>query len=285
MSEQQTPTQEITPVVVNRNEQGLQVFDSTHAWLVGQHIAPNATPAEIQLFLMQARSLDLNPFTGQIWLVPRKDSNHRTVHKSEIGVAGFRFVAERSGNYGGSLDPEWLDAEGNWHDVWISHENPVAARVRVVRKDWDQPSTGTVTWKATAVKKRNGDYGPFWSNGKGANQLAKCAEVLALRKAFPDLAGVLLEGETGDMGPEEVTATRTELDPEVKAVWGEFMQLAATMPDASEFKRATLFELQDHEDGPLEKLVASEMTIGQAEAVLTAAKVWVERPFDGSEEE
>lgn len=285
----QTPTTTaIEPVVIERDDSGLQVFTSQHTYLMAIR-APRATPAEVQMHLMQAQRLDLDPFTGQIWLVPRKDNSGQKVHRTEIGIAGFRQVAHRSGVYGGPAPYLWLNASGEWVDVWTSAtEHPIAARCEVVRTDHQRPYVGTVTWAEGAVGYRKDgkfELGPLWK-GRPSFMLAKCAEVQALRQAFPDLSGVLLRGEVagGDAPADQIEAVRVdEIPADVKTIWHDVMAHTAQMPDAKAFKDHVM-ELLADEGMPLDKFAASSMDVHQAIAVLEAAINWNGRPFDGEEE-
>ena len=118
----------------------------------------------------------------------------------QTSIDGFRVVAERSQKYDGQGAAEWMTEKGEWVDVFVPSlhgKHPLAARVKVYRKDWpvDRPSVGVAEWGAYVGTKRNGDPTSMWEK-MGPLMLAKCAEALALRKAFPqDLSGLYTSDE------------------------------------------------------------------------------------------
>ena len=155
--------------------------------------------AEFELFVAAARRLGLDPFARQITLTPRrKKSGGRWVEVFEpvVTIDGFRAVAERSGTYEGQTAAQWCGPSGNWLDVWLASDPPVACRVGVYRQGWREPIWGIALWDAYAAKKHDGSLIGWWAKG-GAHMLAKCAEALALRRAFPNVLG-------GVYSPEEM---------------------------------------------------------------------------------
>lgn len=139
----------------------------------------------------------LDPLARQIYCIGRFGSDGLE-WSVQTGIDGFRVVAERSKLYAGQDDPEWLTEDGEWVPAFVKAKHgphPLAARVRVYRHDWSRPMTGIATWDEYAQTKRNGDLTAMWEQ-RGPGQLAKCAEALALRKAFPqDLSGLYTDEE------------------------------------------------------------------------------------------
>jgi phage recombination protein Bet len=168
-------------------------------------LAPRAVVAQ---FLHLAERTGLDPLARQLYCIPRmtRDGIQWTI---QTGIDGFRVVADRSKLYAGQEAPEWLTAEGRWVDVFVAKDktdHPVAARVRVHRKDWDRdlPAVGIATWDEYAQYTSKGDLTSMWAT-RGPGQLAKCAEALALRKAFPmDLSGLYTADELGAMDPVDL---------------------------------------------------------------------------------
>jgi len=145
-------------------------------------------------FLHLAEKTGLDPLARQIYCIPRlgRDGIEWSM---QTGIDGFRVIAERSGKYAGQRAAEWLTEGGEWVTVFIKAKhgaNPLAARVAVHRHDWDRelPAVGIATWDEYVQTKSNGEVTKMWKE-RGPGQLAKCAEALALRKAFPqDLSGL-----------------------------------------------------------------------------------------------
>lgn len=151
-----------------------------------------ATNVELALFAEQVQRTGLNPFLGQIHAVYRYDKRAGgEVMRVQVGIDGFRLIAERTGRYEGQTPVEWADSEGNWTDVWIkASEKPYAARVGVYKAGRREPTVAVAHWGEYAQTDRNGKLMGRWEGGP-ANQIAKCAEALALRKAFPaELSGL-----------------------------------------------------------------------------------------------
>ena len=71
----------------------------------------------------------------------------------------------------------------------------VGAWAKVYRKDWDYPVYVTVGFDEVAQRKSSGDLNANWSK-KGATMVEKVALVRALREAFvEDLGGMIEEDE------------------------------------------------------------------------------------------
>ena len=112
------------------------------------------------------------------------------VRSTQVSIDGFRLIAQRSAQYAGQTGPEWCGPDGVWHDVWLSPRPPVAARVGVLRRDFTEPCYGVARFEAYAQRGREGEPTRMWATMPDV-MIAKCAECLALRRAFPqDLADI-----------------------------------------------------------------------------------------------
>jgi phage recombination protein Bet len=165
--------------------------------LIKSQIAPGATDSELRLFQAQCRRTGLDPFSRQIYAIMRESwdpATRQSVQKMTIqtSIDGFRVIAQRSGKYAGQEGPFWCGADGEWKDVWLSDDLPAAAKVLVFHRDFDRPIVGIALFKEYASKKRDGTLIGLWKpSEKPSVMLAKCAEALAFRKAFPnDLSGL-----------------------------------------------------------------------------------------------
>lgn len=171
--------------------------------LVKRTIAKGASTDELTLFVHQCNRMGLDPFARQIYAIKRwNSSDRRETLQTQVSIDGQRLIAERTGVYGGQQDPQWCGPDGDWVDVWLEAFPPAAARVRVVRKDWDVPCVGIARWEAYKQMYKDKKSGKWllanmWSR-MGPHMLAKCAESLALRKAFPqELSGAYTAEEMG----------------------------------------------------------------------------------------
>lgn len=149
---------------------------------LGVEGAPNG---DLAVFLHYAQRTGLDPFSRQLYMIERQ--GRWTI---QAGIDALRIVAQRSGDYAGQVGPEWCGPDGIWRDVWLAESAPAAARVGVLRRGFAQPLYATAVFREYAGTKGNGQLTQMWAS-KGSLMIAKCAEALALRKAFPmDLSGI-----------------------------------------------------------------------------------------------
>ena len=150
----------------------------------------NASDGDLTVFLNYAQRTGLDPFARQIYMIGRNDRRSGTTKWTiQASIDGLRIVAQRSGEYAGQVGPEWCGSDGVWTDVWLKPGAPVAARVGVLRRGFAQPLYAVALFNEYASFYNEKPTG-LWGT-KPAVMIAKCAEALALRKAFPmDLSGI-----------------------------------------------------------------------------------------------
>lgn len=146
-------------------------FSREQVELIKRTVAKGATDDELALFVHVANRSGLDPFAKQIYAIKRGG-----VMTIQTGIDGFRLVASRTGLHAGTDEAVFVE----------DHGRPVMASVTVYRIVAGQ----RVPFSASA---RMGEYNAgqgLWTKMPFA-MLAKCAEALALRKAFPaDLSGI-----------------------------------------------------------------------------------------------
>ncbi len=176
--------------------------------LIKRTIAKGATDDELQLFMAQCRRTGLDPFTRQIYAIRRREWNAETSSFDEkmttqTAIDGFRLIAERSNKYQGQVGPFWCGEDGVWRDAWLLAIPPVAAKVGVLRSDFKEVMWGVARYEGYASKKKDGTVFGLWKKIPDV-MTAKCAEALALRKAFPnDLSDIHSEEEMAQADNEE----------------------------------------------------------------------------------
>lgn len=175
-----------------------------------------ASDGDLAVFFHVVKRTGLDPFARQIHMIGRNTKNPRTdrwetKYTIQTGIDGFRLIGRRAANASHETisisAPEWAHEDGSWRPIWSSKwGHPVGARVVLHRNG--SPFTAVAIFDEYKQTKRDGGLTSMWSQ-RPAGQIAKCAEALAWRMAFPqDLAGVYVEEEMQQSDRDEAPAAQ-----------------------------------------------------------------------------
>lgn len=256
-------------------------------------VSNDVTQADLAIFLTQSKRTGLDPFSRQIYMIGRKQktaNGYETKQTIQVGIDGLRAIAHRVAQQCHEVfsmsDTLWADNSGVWHDVWLSPEPPAAAKVSVKR--------GGGVFSAVAIFKEyapiyNGKLSGMWAT-KPALMIAKCAEALALRKAFPsDMSGIYTDDEmekAEDASTPTVVETSTQQQAETTSHSKPLLstkeqgeQILAMLEEAGITDRALAVNYVKHVlmENPSGKLTESEAAeiLAHRESVIQFAREWV----------
>lgn len=170
-------------------------YTPEYVGLIKNTIAKEATDDELQMFLAVCHNAKLNPMNKEIYFW--KQQGKVIIH---TGIQGLRIAAERTGRYApGKPVKREYDDNGKIVSATAYVQKLVAGTWFEVEETalWSEWSRDTPQWK--------GQY--------GKHQLDITAERHALRKAFPQLAGID-SSETMDGSPDGYGAAALPETPE-----------------------------------------------------------------------
>lgn len=144
---------------------------------VRETLAPDLTVQELQLFALVATRSGLDPFARQIYAVKR--SGRMTI---QTGIDGYRSIAARTGEYDGQDEPTYGP---NCSCARQPLPHPESSTVRVYRKGMSRAVGATAFWHEYVPDAGTSGRGDQMWRKMPHVMIAKVAEALALRKAFP----------------------------------------------------------------------------------------------------
>lgn len=191
----------LTTLDVEKKDSNLQLLKDT--------ICKGITDGEVELFMVQCKKYGLDPFARQIHPVKRWDSTlKREAMSIQVGIDGYRLIAERTGRYVPGKEPEYVyDKEGCL----------VCARSYIKKQTQDgvwHEVCASAHYSEYVALKKDGKPNMMWAT-KPHIMLSKCAEAMALRKAFPaELSGLYTKEEMGQA--DNPTPNQRKVQPNKK---------------------------------------------------------------------
>jgi phage recombination protein Bet len=191
--------------IIARTSTAPLTFTEDQSQMIRDAYANGATDGEFAVLMEIAKARRLNPLLKQVHFVKRWDKDKaRMVWATQVSIDGLRAIAERTGIYAGQDEPEFIEGPSGV---------PTVCKVRVYRKDWTRPAVGVAYFGEYVQTTKDGKVTSFWQR-MPHTMLAKCAESLALRKAFPeDTSGLYTPEEMGQAENVEVQQHALYLAP------------------------------------------------------------------------
>jgi len=233
-------------------------------------IAKGATVDELRYFMAVAKKAGLDPLTKQIHFVKRKsrnmDGSYTEIASIQTGIDGYRAIAERTNTLAG-IDDATYDSEENAH--------PNKATVTVYRMVAGNrvAFTASARWSEYCqTRTYQGQTKPMglWEKMPYL-MLAKCAEALALRKAFPnDLSGIYTNEEMQQadnqmpIAPATTPTKPTEAPQELETTPQDDVEPEYVPVSPEQAREAVEGEIEEKNDDQL-KCAITGVKITQAE--------------------
>jgi phage recombination protein Bet len=195
--------------------------------VVRNSIFPKGTDAEIALYMYRCETLGIDPLSKMLNPIAYGSGDNRKL-SFIVSIDLLRTQSEETEEYAGMDEPDyeneieqsytqWIEGAGGNEPVQAVMIVPEIARVKVWRKGFERPFVGIARWKEYYPGDKKGD---MWRK-MPYHMLAKCAEALARRQAFPKKLNKLYTAEemqgciTGLLGDASLTPGSASTKPRV----------------------------------------------------------------------
>lgn len=229
-------------------------YDMPTVDLIRRTVAKGADDDQLAQFLHNVARTGLNPLARQIYCVMRRNNRTGKLEMSvQTGIDGYRVVADRTGAYAGSSDPIFDEGLNQYAHLETERGHPKTASVTVTKIVAGQvfDFTATALWSSYYPGDRQGQ---MWNNMPYL-MLGKCAEALALRKAFPqDLSGIYTHEEMQQAGgftlsdEGEVTVDGNSSSAASDEAWRKEIDQKAEPGSFVAYCHAVIYKVSSRED-------------------------------------
>jgi phage recombination protein Bet len=222
-------------------------FTSTAVELIRNVAAKGRTDEEVAQLLIMAGKTGLDPLARQIYMIGRWDKRAgREIATPQTSIDGYRLIADRTERYAPGRESSYVyDDEGQLVSA-------TAFVKKLVAGTWHEVAA-TAFWNEYRQTDKAGNPTALWAKMPHV-MLAKCAEALALRRAFPaELSGLYTAEEMAQASQDDaIEAVVTVAAPQVdekelsvaihttRSLWKEAVNLGCPIeePDASTIEEA-----------------------------------------------
>ena len=249
-------------------------FTEDQVDLIKRTICNGATDDELKLFIHVAKKSKLDPFAKQIHAVKRFSKKTGTfIMAIQVGIDGYRLIAHRTGLCAGISDPVFSYKQDK-NGRPCRQIDSATVMVKKIVANTVCEFTATAYWDEYYPGEK---LGYMWLQ-RPKGQLGKCAEALALRKAFPnELSGLYtheeMEKADAESHRDEELETRPSTDyvqqskqiEHIRSLMGELCN-GKSMEDKGRFMLNTLGigsfrELQFQNNGELNNQIEKLQTL------------------------
>ncbi len=180
---------------MNTTDSALAIWSPEEVTTIRSVIAPDLTEPEFLFFAQVCRATGLNPLMQQIHAIKRNDTKAPGGKKLTIqtSIHGLRLIADRTKCYAPGREP-----------TFATNGKEIVSATAYVKKfaggQWHEVAD-TAYWAEYVQTFSDGNPMALWKT-KPHVMIAKCAEALALRRAFPaEMAGLYTDDEMPTQEP------------------------------------------------------------------------------------
>lgn len=148
-------------------------YDEKELNAIKDMFAKGLSPEQFKIYCMTCNRLNLDPVAKHIYGILRSNKDGSKQLTIQIGIDGFRFIADRTGAY----------APGETEYLYDKNKNLIGAKVWVKKMVQGQAFAFSETALMSEYKPSKNDF--MWKQFPHT-MIAKCAEAKALRRAFPN---------------------------------------------------------------------------------------------------